>query len=122
MVAEKKEVLHEEFDKKHKESTAIRRIAKSSKINESRMKKMNARHENLQDILKFTEKKLATEICTDDNRYKILLKELILEGLIKMFEPVVFVRCLQKDKRLVSQLIPECKRAFKEIISREGID
>lgn len=45
MVAEKKEVLHEEFDKKHKESTAIRRIAKSSKINESRMKKMNVRHE-----------------------------------------------------------------------------
>ena len=27
-----------------------------------------------------------------------------------------------RDKNLVSQLIPECKREFKELIQREGID
>lgn len=45
IIAEKKEVLHGEFEKKHKENAAQRRINKSTKINESRMKKMNARHE-----------------------------------------------------------------------------
>lgn len=45
IMEEKKEVLHEEFEKKHKENAAQRRISKSTKINESRMRKMNARHE-----------------------------------------------------------------------------
>ena len=45
MVLDRKDVLHEEFDRKHKDSAAQRRIAKSSKINESRMRKMNIRHE-----------------------------------------------------------------------------
>lgn len=44
IVLDRKEVLHTEFDKKHKDSNAQRRIAKSTKINESRMKKMNVRH------------------------------------------------------------------------------
>jgi hypothetical protein len=45
LVKEKNEVLEGEFDKKKKENTAQRRINKSSKINESRMKKMNIRQE-----------------------------------------------------------------------------
>lgn len=45
LVGERKQFLHEEFDRRHKENAAQRRIAKSSKINESRMKKMNMRHE-----------------------------------------------------------------------------
>ena len=44
IVGEKKESMHGEFDKKHKDSAAQRRIQKSAKINESRMKKMHARH------------------------------------------------------------------------------
>jgi V-type H+-transporting ATPase subunit E len=47
IISEKKEVLHSEFEKKHKDNAALRRINKSTKINESRMKKMNARHEYL---------------------------------------------------------------------------
>jgi hypothetical protein len=35
--------LESEFEKKKKENTAQRRINKSAKINESRMKKMNIR-------------------------------------------------------------------------------
>lgn len=45
IVNEKKDSLHLEFDKKHKDNNAQRRIQKSSKINESRMQKMHARHE-----------------------------------------------------------------------------
>ena len=45
IVNEKKDALHLEFDKKHKDNNAQRRIQKSSKINDSRMQKMHARHE-----------------------------------------------------------------------------
>jgi V-type H+-transporting ATPase subunit E len=43
ILAERKEVLHQEFEKKQKDNAAQRRINKSTKINESRMKKMNSR-------------------------------------------------------------------------------
>ena len=45
IVSEKKNALHAEFDRKAKDNVAQQRIHKSSKINDSRMRKMHARHE-----------------------------------------------------------------------------
>lgn len=45
ILAGRRDLLHGEFDKLHKDEQAQRRIAKSARINESRMRKMNVRHE-----------------------------------------------------------------------------
>jgi hypothetical protein len=49
--------------------------------------------------------------------------------MIRMLEPVIYVRytnlyfrCLQRDRELVKSLIDECKREFKAIATKEGID
>lgn len=38
------------------------------------------------------EKTLSNKLCRDETKYRPLLKGLIVEGLIKLLEPVVFVR------------------------------
>lgn len=47
---------------------------------------------NLLEIIKATEAHLATKLITNRAEYSDLLKQLIVEGLIKMLEPVVRVR------------------------------
>ena len=44
ILEERKDAIHEELDKKHKEQLAAKRIHKSSLINKSRMNKMESRH------------------------------------------------------------------------------
>lgn len=44
IVGEKKEQLHVEFEKRHKDNLATARIHKSALINNGRMKKMQIRH------------------------------------------------------------------------------
>lgn len=40
-------------------------------------------------------------ITSDKQKYKKLLKELIIESMIDLFEEKVIVRCLQRDVSLV---------------------
>ena len=44
IVAEKKEILHDDFERRQKENLAAGRIQKSALINNGRMKKMQIRH------------------------------------------------------------------------------
>jgi hypothetical protein len=76
-----------------------------------------------------TEQKLLSDLIRNESKYRQLLKNLILEGLIKMLEPKVFIRyvidykrCLKRDQRLVESLVSECKSEFKKLIERDGID
>lgn len=42
----------------------------------------------------------------DRQKYRELLKKLILQGMIKMLEETVEVKCLDKDLDLVRELLP----------------
>ena len=49
------------------------------------------------------------------------MKKLIVEGMIKMLEPVVLVRCLERDTNLVDSIIGEAKSEFRNLVSKEGM-
>lgn len=40
------------------------------------------------------EKNIAEKVCKNEGKYKSLLKNLIIEGLIRLLEPKVYVRYL----------------------------
>ena len=41
--------------------------------------------------------------------------------MIKMLEPVIYVRCLERDSNLVEGLLNEVKNDFKSLIAKEGM-
>lgn len=75
------------------------------------MKKRFELIEKMQNEIK--SKLLAT--TNDRQKYRELLKKLILQGMIKMLEETVEVKCLDKDLDLVRELLPQCQREFSEI-------
>lgn len=66
------------------------------------MKKRFELIEKMQNEIK--SKLLAT--TNDRQKYRELLKKLILQGMIKMLEETVEVKCLDKDLDLVRELLP----------------
>lgn len=69
------------------------------------------------------EQKLAKTICRNEKTYGELLSKLILEGLIKLLEPIVYVRYLyshvvasRKIKIWSLVFYPNAKRIFRRLL------
>jgi V-type H+-transporting ATPase subunit E len=87
------------------------KIFKSRKINECKMKEMKVRFDMIERIQEETRQSLA-EKTKNPTTYRALLKGLIQQGLIKLLEENVDVRCLRCDEKVVSEVMAECEREF----------
>ncbi len=72
---------------------------------------MKARFELIEKIKHQAESQLGT-LTGDSTKYKPLLKQLILQGLIKLLEKEVEIKCLEKDVSIVKEAISESEREF----------
>lgn len=48
------------------------------------------------------------------------MKNLIIQGMIKLLEPTLILSCRREDVALVKELIPECQRDFVAIMKKEA--
>jgi hypothetical protein len=59
---------------------------------------------NLQQLVISAEQRLAKSICRNEKTYSDILRQLILEGLIKLLEPVVYVRYAMSDTAVCKKI------------------
>lgn len=110
--------LMEEYAKKEKDLEVNQRVARSAAIGSARVTKMKARDDLLEDLKKETTTKLAA-ICKG-NGYREFVKNLIVQGLIKIEEPVVEIQCREVDNTLVTKVLPEAVAEFEKIMTEAG--
>jgi len=106
IVQEEKEKLRKEYDKKERRIERENKIKQSNYINENRLKVLQARDEYIDAIFQDAKKKLFT-ISQDQQTYKRLLHDLILQGLLRLQEPKVSVVCRKEDLSLVKDVMKE---------------
>lgn len=111
--------IQQEYARKEKEREINKRIARSSEIGNSRRQKMMAREELLQ-VLSADAKKQCLTITSDQQRYKTLMKDLIVQGLIKLDEVDVVIRCREIDQSLVEGLLPQAIADYKETMKTQA--
>ncbi len=52
-----------------------------------------------------------------------MMKSLIVQGLVKMLEPVIKIRCLKEDAALIESIREECEQQFYgELLSNTVVD
>ncbi|ETV96005.1 hypothetical protein H310_10660 [Aphanomyces invadans] len=114
--------IQEEYARKEKEREINKRISRSAEIGASRRKKMIAREELLQALI--TEGKArCAEATNNEASYRTLLRDLAVQGLIKLHETEVMIVVRNKDVRLVESLLPEILSNYAQILKREtGLD
>eukprot|EP00827_Trimyema_finlayi_P004876 TRINITY_DN4990_c0_g1_i1.p3 TRINITY_DN4990_c0_g1~~TRINITY_DN4990_c0_g1_i1.p3 ORF type:complete len:146 (+),score=36.34 TRINITY_DN4990_c0_g1_i1:116-553(+) len=79
---------------------------------------MNQRYELIQKLKQQITDKVKAEF-TDEKKYVALLKSLIMECLIKLWEPNVELNCLSKEVPLLKQIIPDVEKDFYEYTKKE---
>lgn len=72
----------------------------------ARVKKMRARDELLENLKNECLEQLAT-VAKDSAKYAILIKQLIVQGLIKIEEQKVEIQCREEDKATVNKVVGE---------------
>ncbi|EGR28598.1 vacuolar ATP synthase subunit e, putative [Ichthyophthirius multifiliis] len=93
-------------------------IERSSVINECRLKKMTRRYELLQTLKLEVRKSLEIQIQNKEV-YKKLLKNLIIQSMIKLMEENIELQCKKEDLYLIESLLYECEQDFNSLVIKE---
>ena len=62
---------------------------------------------------------MAKRVASDQAAYKQLLQTLIVQGLIKLMEEDVWIKCRKSDLSLVRSVVDSAKAQYKEVMERE---
>ncbi|RLN92935.1 hypothetical protein BBJ28_00003339 [Nothophytophthora sp. Chile5] len=111
--------IQDEYTRKEKEREINKRIARSAEIGASRRKKMIARDELLKTLITDGQAQLRN-YTTDDNKNKVLLRDLMVQGLIKLFEPEVVMSVRTKDVRLAESVLKEATDKYIAVVKKEA--
>ena len=80
---------------------------------------MKARDQLLEDLKRECSQQLA-QVSSNASSYASLLKNLIIQGLIKIEEQEVEVQCRPEDKAVVSKLLPSAIADYSAIMKAKG--
>jgi len=97
--------VQEEYAQKAKDLEVQERVARSNAVASSRVKKMKAREEMLENLKRETLAKLS--VMTKTPAYNKLLRGLIVEGLVKLEESEVQVMAREEDVSAVKKVLKE---------------
>ncbi|CAI5740869.1 unnamed protein product [Hyaloperonospora brassicae] len=111
--------IQEEYKRKEKEREVNKRIARSAEIGASRRQKMIARDELLKTLIVEGQDQLKG-YTTSDDKNKELLRELIVQGLIKLFETEVVVAVRTKDVHAAETVLQDATAKYIDIVEKEA--
>jgi len=92
--------------------------ARSAEIGASRRKKMIARDELLQTLVTEGIARCG-EVIKDESKYRSLLRDLIVQGLIKLYETDVVIVCRTRDVRMIESMLHEIMDKYSAIMMKE---
>lgn len=94
------------------------KVSQSKAISGVRVKKMKARDDLLETLKKDCTEKLAAFVKTP--QYSNVLRQLIVQGLIKIEEQNVEIQCRAEDKAIVTRVLPEAMSEYRKVMSDAG--
>ena len=119
LAQEGKMKVQEEYEKKEKDLQVQQRIAQSAEIGRQTKRRMVARDDLLNKLYQDAKDRLAELSLNDKEKYTAVLKDLILQGLIKIEEPDIVVRCRKVDMEIVRAVIPEVRDKYVKMMKDE---
>ncbi|ESW03790.1 hypothetical protein PHAVU_011G042300 [Phaseolus vulgaris] len=110
--AEKKKI-RQEYERKAKQIDVRRKIEYSTQLNASRIKVLQAQDDAVVSM-KDAARKGLLRLSNDKKVYRKLLRDMIVQGLLRLREPSVLIRCREGDRKLVESMLEECKKEYSE--------
>ena len=115
-----KEKIAKRMEKELENYKTQMKIAQSQKMNSLRLEKLKVKIDCVNSVFDEAREKLIQKIKGDQEEYKKVLKNLLIQGYIKLFEENVNVICKKEDYNIVCGLVEPAKNEFMEKIKKEA--
>ncbi len=116
ITANEKDRLDKIFDARLEQEGVEMKIKESKAKNTQRIKKMIERNKYAEEVFKETQTRLQEKMTENADEYKELLKNLIVQSLIKLMETNVKVMWRESDEELVSEVLEEAAQTYKDLM------
>jgi len=104
LVQEQRLKIMEFYEKKEKQVELQRKIQASHMLNQARIKVLKAREEHVKNVLEEARHRLM-EVTKDNAQYSKILQKLVAQGLFRLLEKDVVIRCRQADLSMVQAAV-----------------
>ncbi|KAG4187666.1 hypothetical protein ERO13_A08G115566v2 [Gossypium hirsutum] len=111
LVEAEKKKIRQEYEKKEKQVEIRKKIEYSMQLNASRIKVLQAQ-DGVVNAMKESASKDLLNVSHDHHVYKRLLKDLIVQSLVRLKEPGVLLRCRKEDLHLVESVLDSAKEEY----------
>ncbi|KAL3498952.1 hypothetical protein ACH5RR_041684 [Cinchona calisaya] len=113
LVEAEKKKIRQEYERKQKQVEVRKKIEYSMQLNASRIKVLQAQ-DDLVNSMKESASKELLRVSQDHRSYKHLLKNLVVQSLLRLKEPSVLLRCRKYDLHLVESILQTAKEEYAE--------
>nr|AHA83526.1 V-type proton ATPase subunit E [Hevea brasiliensis] len=116
LVEAEKKKIRQEYERKEKQVEVRKKIEYSMQLNASRIKVLQAQ-DDVVNAMKEAAGKDLLNVSGDHHVYKELLKDLIVQSLLRLKEPSVLLRCRKDDLHLVESILDSAKQEYAEKVN-----
>ncbi|OVA13684.1 ATPase [Macleaya cordata] len=113
LVEAEKKKIRQEYERKAKQVEVRKKIEYSMQLNASRIKVLQAQ-DDLVNSMKDSASQQLLHVSDDKNAYSKLLKDLIVQSLLRLKEPSVLLRCREVDRGLVQSILEKATQEYAE--------
>lgn len=113
LVEAEKRKIRQEYERKEKQVEVRRKIEYSMQLNASRIKVLQAQ-DDLVTSMKDSASKELLRVSQDAKAYRKLLKDLIVQSLLRLKEQSVLLRCREVDCKLIDSILDAAKKEYAE--------
>ncbi|KAG8055981.1 hypothetical protein GUJ93_ZPchr0001g31324 [Zizania palustris] len=111
LVEAEKKKIRQEYERKEKQVEIRKKIEYSMQLNASRIKVLQAQ-DDLVNSMKDAAVKELLRVSHNHHEYSNLLKELVVQGLLRLKEPAVLLRCRKEDHHHVESILHSAKHEY----------
>jgi V-type H+-transporting ATPase subunit E len=95
------------------------KIKRSAELNTARIDKMRKTNELVESLQLEAKKKMAENLKQNPKSYQELLKNLLVQGLIKLIEPKVILKVRKSDLKIIQGLINDAVKIYKDLMIKQ---
>ena len=120
LINPEKEKISKRMEKELEDYKTQMKIKQSQKMNKLRLEKLKVKIDCVNSVFEEAKNQLVLKIKNSPNEYKKVMKDLIIQGFIKLLEENVNIFCKKEDYDLVNSIVDDAKQEFLEKLKKEA--
>ena len=115
----KRKKIDLKYKKQYDGQYAENKIEVSTAKNQSNLEKMKKKNDLVNKIIEDTLEKLKEFANPNNKEYQNLLKQLIVESMVKLLESTCYLQIRKEDEKYVKSILKECEKNYSNFMKKE---